>query len=308
MNGYFCIFKCLLTPTYLCHTNAPEPGGEITISNLHNWSRQPQCPMSSKFEMEGGVPNPMSPSLRYFPSKQNCRLMNVGAGNSELGEHLLRDGFVDITNVDYSSVVIKQMRQKYDSHFFADLQSKLESENSLRNSLGIESRDDNNNLNSRNVHTPKMTFVCADISEEGMYNYPDGYFDLILCKKTLDVVLMSEGAMTNAKLMMNECYRLLNKEHGVMLILSSAKPEDRAYYFEQNAWTGVENIRLPCMEDNTNTTHQKKGHERKLIHSYAYILYKQQQTPVDPTHTFEGLCEQSWSSTFAEDAVEEYQR
>ena len=57
-----------------------------------------------------------------------------------------------------------------------------------------------------------------------------------------------------------------------------------------------------------NTTHQKKGHERKLIHSYAYILYKQQQTPVDPTHTFEGLCEQSWSSTFAEDAVEEYQR
>lgn len=214
---------------------------------------------------------------RDFPSKERCRVLNVGCGNSHLGEHMLQSGFTDIVNVDYSEVVINKsellrmmylllsspwlnvdsikwcsVREKYDANFFADLRSRIEKKELLCNALGLESRDDSNHHASTRLLTPKMTFEVGDIAE-GM-NHPDESFDLIICKKTLDFILCGAGSAANAKSMMTECYRLLNKDHGVMMILSTAKPEDRAYFYEQNPWSGVENIKLPI--------DQKKGHER----------------------------------------------
>ena len=149
------------------------------------------------------------------------------------------------------------MQEKYDSVFFASLQSCIERENILRNSLGLESRDDSNQHATTNICTPKMTFEVGDMAE-GIH-YPDESFDLIVCKKTLDVILCGVGSVANARSFMTECFRLLDKDHGVMVVLSSAKPEDRAFYFENDNWKGVENIKLPSKEDGTA---QKKGHER----------------------------------------------
>lgn len=42
----------------------------------------------------------------------NSKILHVGCGNSRLGRQLHDRGFVDVTNVDYSAVVIDMMRQK----------------------------------------------------------------------------------------------------------------------------------------------------------------------------------------------------
>jgi hypothetical protein len=51
---------------------------------------------------------------RDFPSKEMCRVLNVGCGNSRLGEQMLQGGFTDIVNIDYSEVVINKSEFVYE--------------------------------------------------------------------------------------------------------------------------------------------------------------------------------------------------
>jgi hypothetical protein len=56
----------------------------------------------------------------------------------------------------------------------------------------------------------------------------------------LDSILCSDGATANARLMMEGCARLLN-EHGVLVCVSHASPENRMMYFENDIdpwWKG----------------------------------------------------------------------
>ncbi len=150
------------------------------------------------------------------------------------------------------------VQEKYNGKYFEELSIRQQRKKLHCDTPKLESRDDGSTISTAcQDPIPKMTFHVGDVTE-GL-GFPNESFDLIICKKTLDVILCSVGSVTNAKSMMNECFRLLNKEHGVMMILSSAKPEDRAYYFEQDPWSGIENIKLPTMDQSFE---QKTSHER----------------------------------------------
>lgn len=182
---------------------------------------------------------------------------------------------------DSFHLFVRTVKEKYNHDFFVELNSCIQREDLLRYSLGLKPKMPNDSSPESPMEEardeinvggefPDMTFDLGDIAKGGLKHHSDGSFDLILCKKTLDIILC--GAPSDARKMMKECFRLINKNHGVMIILSSAKPEDRAVYFEQDDWSGVMNVKLPSKDDG-----ERKGHEKKKAESYAYILYKQQQ-------------------------------
>ncbi len=80
------------------------------MHHLHKW-RAPQCPPllpPSMLANESDCEDTMQYEARDFPSKERCRVLNVGCGNSHLGEQMLQSGFTEIVNVDYSEVVINK--------------------------------------------------------------------------------------------------------------------------------------------------------------------------------------------------------
>lgn len=76
---------------------APPPGGDIIVRCLNI-----QYPSISSDVFDGEIR-----SMDY-PSKETCRVLNVGCGNSQLSEFMVQDGWFDIVNIDYSEVVINK--------------------------------------------------------------------------------------------------------------------------------------------------------------------------------------------------------
>ena len=158
--------------------------------------------------------------------KKTARVLIVGAGNDTLGEEMMIDGWEGgIVNVDYSSVVVQQMREKYDDAFHkALLEKKMKGSASNGN--------DNDSSNAANDSFVKMTYNCHDITKA--LPYADRSFDLIICKATLDAILCSTGSGHSARAFMEESCRILNKEHGVLVTITYGTKESRLVYFEKN--------------------------------------------------------------------------
>jgi len=84
--------------------------------------------------------------------KTTDKILTLGCGNSKLSEDMYHDGFTQITNTDYSEIVIENMRNK------------------------------TSNLK-------KMTWEVKDIYD---LDYDDECYDVILEKGTLDALLVDE--------------------------------------------------------------------------------------------------------------------
>lgn len=102
------VFERLLTPKFLCSSSAVAPGGEISVHALNAW------PLSLPVDINGYEAehrDTMNSELRRpFPPREKVKVLNIGCGNSQLGECMLHHGFMDIVNCDYSSVVIKKSK------------------------------------------------------------------------------------------------------------------------------------------------------------------------------------------------------
>lgn len=78
--------------------------------------------------------------------------MGEGCGNSSLSEDMYRDGFHSITNVDYSAIVIENMK-------------------------------------NRSAETRSMQWLVMDIKD---LKFECGSFDVVMEKATLDALLVGE--------------------------------------------------------------------------------------------------------------------
>ena len=157
-----------------------------------------------------------------FKPIDKCRVLILGCGNSRLGEDMIKDGWTGgITNVDFSSVVIEQMKERYKETF---------------DSKDDTARDCSSENEKASVkQKPNMNFVCADVTK-GL-DFQDSSFDLIIHKGLLDAMACHFLRSYDTKALMNECVRLLDK-NGAMVCISSSRKENRLEYLEHQGWTG----------------------------------------------------------------------
>jgi len=119
----------------------------------------------------------------------------VGCGNSSLSEDMYNDGYKNITNVDYSEIVIKNMRE-------------------------------------RTKHLNEMKWISMDARE--MKEFSNGYFDIVLDKGTIDSFLTTqtsvwevpEEAQISIDQMLAECDRVKNTK-GLYVYVSFGQPHFR---------------------------------------------------------------------------------
>lgn len=98
----------------------------------------------------------LKPLLSDLIPSKSARILIIGCGNAPLSEDLYDDGYLNVVNIDISSVVIKQMRE--------------------RNS---EKR-------------PGMVYEVMDCTE--MKEFADNTFDVAIDKSTIDALLCGDNA------------------------------------------------------------------------------------------------------------------
>ena len=117
----------------------------------------------------------------------------LGCGNAKFSEEMYEDGYRNITNVDISSTVIKQMNEYY--------KQKI----------------------------PDMTYEVMDARE---MSFEDGSFDCIIDKACFDALLSGDNSGPNSAAMLNEVHRVL-APNGVYMSISYGVPNSRLGYFEK---------------------------------------------------------------------------
>ena len=116
---------------------------------------------------------------------KESKILIIGCGNANFSEDLYDAGFKYQWNIDISSVVIQQMKER----------------NKARKEMIYEVMD------------------CCDLS------YPDNFFDCIIDKSTIDAILCGDNAFLNTALMLKESQRTLKEEGGKYIAISYGKPE-----------------------------------------------------------------------------------
>ncbi|XP_038881149.1 EEF1A lysine methyltransferase 4 isoform X1 [Benincasa hispida] len=122
----------------------------------------------------------LAPLINLYVSRHH-RILAVGCGNSAFSEGMVDDGYVDVVNVDISSVVIEAMQKKY-------------------------------------CNRPQLKYMTMDVRNMSAFEICS--FDAVLDKGTLDSLLCGNNSRENATRMLEEVWRVL-KENGVYILVNS---------------------------------------------------------------------------------------
>ncbi|TVU19261.1 hypothetical protein EJB05_35400 [Eragrostis curvula] len=128
----------------------------------------------------------LRPLLRaHVPA--SSRVLMLGCGNSLLSEDMAKDGYQDIVNIDISSVVIEQMREKH-------------------------------------AEIKQLTYMQMDVRDMSLFD--DESFDCVLDKGTLDAMMCADDTPHGASKMLAEVARLL-RPRGIYLLITYGAPKER---------------------------------------------------------------------------------
>ena len=163
------------------------------------------------------------------------KILNIGCGNSRLSEELSEEGYEDITNIDFSTKVISQMVERCKTKF------------------------------------PKMEFKVMDVLD--MKEFPNGTFNTVLDKGTLDCILCGDNSVPNAQKMMAEVFRVL-APGGHYMCITYGDPEFRKKYFEtQSGWVNYTCDKLAKPSAAVSATINADENDLKNFH-YIYTMAK----------------------------------
>nr|CAG8437682.1 5096_t:CDS:2 [Entrophospora candida] len=103
----------------------------------------------------------LSPLFKKHLLDENVSILMLGCGNSTLSEDMYDDGYCNITNIDFSNIVIDNMKEK-------------------------------------NKHRSKMSWLVMDVRDLKMLK-DDESFDVVIDKGTMDALMCDEGDVWNPK-------------------------------------------------------------------------------------------------------------
>ncbi|XP_020585888.1 methyltransferase-like protein 13 [Phalaenopsis equestris] len=128
---------------------------------------------------------------KLIPS--SSKILMVGCGNARISEDMVKDGYVDLMNIDISSIVIELMRKKC-------------------------------------MHIPQLKYMQMDVRDMGFFN--DETFDSVIDKGTLDSLMCGFDAPFSAFQMIEEVNRVL-KPGGIYMLITYGDPSVRIPHLNQ---------------------------------------------------------------------------
>lgn len=143
----------------------------------------------------------IKPMLSKYITSSGIAL-NVGCGNSEMSADLLSTSINKVISIDFSDVVITQMRAKYQS------EKRLE----------------------------WVTMNC-----EKMVRFQSKMFDYVFEKGTLDTLLCSETSVKVVESTLKEIARVM-KPNGLFFSISYGIPSTRKQFFDSQTFTLVDTL------------------------------------------------------------------
>ncbi|KAK0202748.1 S-adenosyl-L-methionine-dependent methyltransferase [Desarmillaria ectypa] len=174
--------------------NLPEKNEQYGTKNY--WDQRYQAESDNKSFDWFKKYSDIADLLRGLIPDKTSKILMLGCGNSTLSEDMYDDGYKNIVNVDYSSVVIEQMQKRH------------------------------------GVDRPEMEWRVMDVRE---LEFCNDHFDVAIDKGTMDAMMTVKGdvwdppeqVVSDCTKEVDEVIRVLRKSTGVFVYLTFGQPHFR---------------------------------------------------------------------------------